>query len=1736
MKKEPNSRKIQDWLITEISNILEIEPTAIDIHKSFTEYGLSSFDVVSMSGELEDFLGRRLSPTLAYDYPNIAMLTEHLSEVDSSDKDLKQSFRKVNEPMAIIGMGCRFPGANNTDAFWDLLKNGEDRISQIPINRWQKESFYNPDPSIPGKSVSNWGGFMEGIDQFDPFFFGISPKEAKDMDPQQRLLMELSYETLDNAGLSKEDIAGTKTGVFIGISVNEYSQLQLNDHIKISNLSGTGSALSIAANRISYYYNLHGPSMAVDTACSSSLSALHMACQSIRSGESNMALVGGVNLILSPAHSIAFTKSGVLAPDGKCKSFDASANGYVRGEGGGLVIVKPLSDAIAEGNYIYAVIHGSAMNQDGRTNGLMAPNQKSQERMLKEAYANAGISLSQVQYVEAHGSGTLLGDSIEATAIGNVLGKGRSNSKCKIGSVKTNIGHLEAAAGIAGLIKVVLSIENRSLPPSLNFKTPNPHVPFDELNLSVHSSFEPWPNPSKTLVAGISSFGFGGSNVHVVVSEFISIKQPEEQTALSSDRNHYILPLSARDEKSLLSLTNDISELIKTERKIPIKHICHALSKRRNSSKYKMIAMGSSRNELIDCLEDYKNAKENSDVLLGEKVNRLPKTVFVFSGQGGQWLGMGRELIENEPVFYESIKQINNLIQQFYDWSVVDVLMDDISGTATEEIDKVQPAIFAVQIALANLLKSWGISPDAVVGHSMGEVAAAYVAGVLNLEDAVSIICSRSELLTKLAGKGSMMITELSPEEATKILDGYEKEISIAAINGPNSTVLSGDPSAMRGIMAKLEDQNLFCKLIKVNVASHSPQIDLLKTDMIHALNGIHPEPPDTPIYSTVTGSNAIDLQFNSDYWFENLRAPVLFTDAIGSLIEEKHSVFVEIGPHPVLLGSMQQSIAQFKTDVSLLPTLRREENELETILRTVGSMCLLGFPINWDKYYGEACPYVKLPPITWKHERFWIDRKKGSGSNWQLNENAHLLLGNRLSLASSPDILLWQNTINTDTLNFLEDHKIGEDLIFPASGFIEIALDCMNEMELVESHALVDFTFLENLILHNGKDCFLQISVSPVDNKYYYLQIHSQSGAKENWILNASVTIGQLRNDQKNDFPKRDKDSIKKFKQQFTSKEFYNSLLDRGFNYGSGFRGVKSVWVEANKVSGYIELPKSLRYDSERYRFHPALLDSCLQILASAENDESNSDLYLPVSCKKILFYSQPTHRVWSEVLIDQKNDLNADIVEADFNIFNEEFRLIVQIEGLNFRRIRRVKAIKQFKDNIWFYKIDWENQNLRTITSAVINEQRNWLIFSDNDGYGEKLKRMLEASGDHCHMVYANDVNQRINDERDDISLSTLIKEAVDSTKSPLFGIVHLWSLAIPSWDTNNNSEQVLYDLGCNSILILLQTLANQFKGSPQLWLVTKGVQSMDSNTLVSPEQSTLWGLGKVISFELPELNCIRVDLDPRASVEESVSLLKQQIVSDKKEDQVSFRSGRRYVQRILPFPLQSISSIPEKKISAQYSYLIAGGLGGLGLETANWLAKKGARNLILGSRREPSVSVKRNLDNLKGMGVQIMVKQVDICEKKQVDSLFNEIQESMPELKGIIHSAGILDDGPLVNLNEDRMKNVMRTKVEGTWNLHQNSLELDLDHFILYSSAVSVLGSPGQGNYSAASTYLDCMAHYRHSLRLPAISVNWGPWADVGLAVEASEKLTDQDLSTDHLVKMIEIEQGFEVLDLL
>lgn len=923
--------------------------------------------------------------------------------------DKPQTFEK--EPIAIIGMGCRFPGgADSPEAFWKLLRDGTDAITEVPIDRWNLRAFYDPKRKKPGKICTRYGGFIEKIDEFDADFFGIPPLQAKRIDPQHRILLEIAYEALEDGGQVSERLAGTSTGVFIGICFNDYLQIQtsVSDRNLVNAYTQLGGMLCIAANRISYTFNFTGPSLSVDTACSSALYAVHLACQSIWNQESTMALAGGVNAMLKPESTIGFSKASMLSPDGRCKSFDAGANGYVRAEGAGIVVLKPLSRALADSDPIYAVIRGSAVNSDGRTKGITMPSEKGQEAVLREAYRQAGVLPEQVQYIEAHGTGTPVGDPIEANAIGNVVGKGRQQgSYCIIGSVKSNIGHLEPASGIAGLIKAALALKYGQIPPSLHFVTPNPQIPFQILHLRVAQTLEPWPeNDQNPRIAGVNSFGFGGTNAHVVLSDVETKYVTSRQSP--SDVRARLLTLSAKSPEALQAVAKVTHEFFSApdNASVSLSDICYTASLRRSHHEERLGVVADSCDGMAENLRAFLAGETRLGMSSGCLEQDLsPKLTFVFSGMGQQWWPMGRQLLECEPVFRESIKRCDELLREYADWSLWDELTASEENSRINATQIAQCCIFAVQVALSALWRSWGIIPSAIVGHSVGEVAAAHVAGVLSLEDAVRVIFHRSRLHATTAGRGKMLAIALKLKEAQRVLVGYEERVSIAVINSPTSLTLSGDTQALAEIASSLEQKEIFCRFLQVEVPYHSVLMEPLKAELEQSLQGINPQPATIPLFSTVTGQPVSGPEVDAKYWGQNMRNPVLFVEAVDGLMQAGYDLFLEIGAHPVLTSYISECFAPANQTAKVLPSVRRKEPERAMMLGSIGKLYTLGYPVDWNLLYPQGGQFVKLPSYPWQRERYWNESSE--------SQQARLGESSTLAMLSTDAYLAEQSATN---------------------------------------------------------------------------------------------------------------------------------------------------------------------------------------------------------------------------------------------------------------------------------------------------------------------------------------------------------------------------------------------------------------------------------------------------------------------------------------------------------------------------------------------------------------------------------------------------------------------------------------------------------------------------------------------------------------------------------------------------
>ncbi|RPF40441.1 acyl transferase domain-containing protein [Streptomyces sp. Ag109_G2-6] len=915
-------------------------------------------------------------------------LTRALAAVRDLRRKVDSLENAKREGIAIIGMGCRFPGgANSPDALWRLLESGTDAITEVPPTRWDQAAYYDPDPDAPGRMYARHGGFIDGVDRFDPYFFGISPREAAQMDPQQRIFLEVAWEAWEDAGLTREAVQGSNTGVFVGANSSDYLQMQFQRPQGIDTYTSAGGANSLIPNRLSYLFDLRGPSLVVDTACSSSLVALHLAAQSLRGQECETAVVGGLNLVLSPMPMVGFAKIGALAPDGRCKTFDSRADGYVRGEGVGVVVLKRLSDALAAGDRIWAVVRGSAVNQDGLTNGLTAPNGVSQREVISSALRAARLEPSQVTLLEAHGTGTALGDPIEVEALNEVYGRpgargsgegAEGQDACALGSVKTNIGHLEAGSGIAGLLKAALSIHHRAIAPNLHLEALNPHISLDGSRLFVPTEPQPWKVSDDRRHAAVSAFGAGGTNAHVVLGPAPAAVAAghDAEPGSGSPGGLRLLTITARTADALAPMAAAYREHLRSPagQTVPFPALAHAAAVRRTQHPHRCVVVADSHAQAADRLTAWLDGNEFTGGVIGRTTRPLGRgTAFVFAGHGSQRLGMGRELMRDCAVFRSAAEECDETFRRLLGRSVIDEIHRTDTDTLTTDLEIIQPALFTVAVALAARWRSFGVEPDVVVGHSTGEIAAAHVAGALTLEDAARVIHVRSGLLGRLHGSGSLLVVGLPMDEADALLDGCRERVAVAVSNSPTSTVLSGDTETLETLATTLRERNVFCRSMKNTVAGHGPQVDRLREDLLEGLAGLAPKPSAVPIFSTVAGKLTDGSEFDAAYWYRNLREPVLFWQGMQDLVEQDNGVFVELSPHPLLLSAVEQALERSGREGLALPSMRRAEPEAQALLEGLGALHANGLAVPLDHLFDGPAPAVPLPAYAWQHESFWF-------------------------------------------------------------------------------------------------------------------------------------------------------------------------------------------------------------------------------------------------------------------------------------------------------------------------------------------------------------------------------------------------------------------------------------------------------------------------------------------------------------------------------------------------------------------------------------------------------------------------------------------------------------------------------------------------------------------------------------------------------------------------------------------
>ena len=1916
--------------------------------------------------------------------------------------------------LAIVGMSCRLPGkVNSPKDFIEFLLAGGDGIMPVPGDRWDSRAYFDEDKSKTNKMYVDQGGFIEDIDQFDPQFFGISPKEAPNIDPQHRWLLELTYEAFENAGLKISDYKGSNTAVYMGQFMHDYEQILLDSsaHKWMNSSSATGPSMTLTAARISYTFDFNGPSVALDTACSSSLVALDMACKAILNGDSELAVAGGVNILLRPELTMSICKASMLSPDCRCKSFDASANGYVRSEGAGIVLLKRCVDAVRDGDDILAVVKATGVNQDGQTNGITVPNGEAQKKLLKQSLKRANINASDIQYAEAHGTGTAVGDPIEVNALGDVLGRrAPSQGQCVIGSVKSNIGHSEATAGVAGMIKTILAMNEGVIPRNIHYHNTNPGIDLDALNVRIADTNIPWEKKGeKPRRAIVNSFGFGGTNSNVVLQE-----APEKEhiinTHISPIHGGYmLLPVSSKTKEGLIDQANKLIDFLcdletETEEQT-LRDICYTATLRREHFKHRMVASGKNRNELIESLENFVAGKPPTTYRKGEAAaTENKKPCFIFSGMGSQWPAMAKSLYENEPVFKCEFDKCSDALKVYSGWSLVEKVFQTDDSEIINQTEIAQPGIFSVQVGLVELLRTWGVEAEAALGHSAGEVGAAYAAGALSFSDAIKVVYHRSQQQARTEGMGKMLAVGISLENVKPLIQEMEDKVSIAAINSEEAITLSGDAQALERIAKILEEKDIFARFLKVGVPYHSPVMDQLKAPLQAELEGIESLEPTLKLYSSVSTHLTKAGDWGAPYWPENVREPVLFQAAIENILNDGYDFFIEIAPHPVL----SSSIKKISADAKVFSTLVRDNDDHLMAMQTLSAMHVEGIPLNWNALYPAGGNLVSLPNYAWQHNAYWRESEEAKQARIKnINrvsgtfEPIHPLLGGEVD----SHMLVWQNS-DVQDMTYIKGHRVDEDVVYPGAAYVEGALNAVHGHTGEQSVFIRNIEFLRPLILGN-QSVTVETFLNP-DNQHF--TINAKDSATKSWVV---YSQGQYTTEKVN----RIKNSIDKdvlishLPEQMDKEAFYQHCHNLGLCYEGVFQSVERAWFSENESLVSVDLPITPDTQLEGYIMHPAMLDGAFQSLFPTINKG-----YLPTKIAEINLHKPIVGKVYCHLVTHLKTD--TDIV-GDLTLFDESGDVLVELVGVELKS--RKTNVKQ-EDETLSYHFEWNCVELDNWLGEEKMASGHWVVISERNNLSEGIIPLLIEQG---HTVESVELVQ-LNVFLESLQENTYLKEQCN-------GVIYLAGLdsASISEDAHSADDIVTRCMESTEIPVrLIQALDKvSWNKTLKLFFATNSVFQIDEQDgLPQPIQGGLWGFGRVLASEHPEYRITIADFSGEIN-ETMYRAFARILLSKTYEQEVAVRESGTYVHRLARLPekvlvsyplvplasseniaytihreetsnsiiytessvdtladhevevalnlaetvkdvstesdsqgnqsafafvgqvkklgdavthlsigdtvfglshgplvsnivvnthsvvtkptdmkdeaavalpnrvasgflaFNALSSLSEKDIIlinnasdmlgavvfefaknkglitlatgsgpeqceqlrqqgfdrvfdvsentvasdiqaalneqgrapqlnaiihlngggklsrllallvdygacidfsettdassefdkirnrniayqamnlpqfasnqekkygellsvlcdnaslGQYNiesypsvesqifnfnalnpqvlpkddrslvrsdgtYIVSGGLGGLGLIMLDWLAERGAGSVVLLGRRKPSEEALQKIRLAESKGVEVLVKQVDVSKFQEMADLMSDLDQSDKTIRGVFHSAGVIDDGVITQQTPEKFERVLSPKIKGAWNFHLFTLQLSLDFFVCFSSIASIVGWVAQCNYAFANTFLDTLSHYRLAMGKPATTINWGPWAKAGMAANMDER---------------------------
>ncbi len=1595
---------------------------------------------------------------------------------------LRETEERQQEPIAITAMACRYPGGiTSPETLWNLVAEHGDAITEFPTDRgWDLDNLYHPDPDHPGTTYIREGGFVDGADRFDAGFFGISPREALAMDPQQRLLLEVAWELLERAGVDPTALKGTPTGVYTGAGVPGFG----TPHIEKSaeGFLLTGNALSVVSGRISFSLGLEGPAVTLDTACSSSLVAMHLAVQALRQGECNLALAGGVTVMSTPNVITEFSRQRGLAPDGRCKPFATAADGTGFSEGAGLILLERLSDAQRNGHQVLAVIRGSAVNQDGASNGLTAPNGPSQQRVIRKALANAGLAAAEVDVVEAHGTGTTLGDPIEAEALIATYGSDRpENRPLWLGSVKSNIGHTQGAAGVAGVIKMVMSLRHSLLPATLHVDEPSSHVDWSAGTVRVLTEDTAWPAADRPRRGGVSAFGISGTNAHVILEEAPEPPAPAEPDAQASDPGQAAEPtavapwvLSARTEAGLAEQARRLAEALTADPGPVPAEVAWSLATTRAVFEHRAVVVGEDRERLIAGLGALASGEQSPDVVSGTVGEVGQGPVFVFPGQGSQWLGMGVELLDTSPVFAGRIAECEQALAPHVDWSLTAVLRGTDTATDPTRVDVIQPVLWAVMVSLAAVWQSYGVEPAAVIGHSQGEIAAAAVAGALTLHDAATIVALRSQALRTLTGHGGMASLAISETTTTQLLaqlgdtaDG----ITIAAANGPTSTVVSGPPDQLDAIVATLQERGERARLIDVDYASHGPQVDRIKDELAERLSGIRPHATDIVFYSTVTGERFDPTGLDAEYWFTNLRQPVRFSATVRRLLADGHHLFIESSPHPVLTVGMEECFQEAAATGTTLATLRRDNGGLRQLALSLAQAHVAGATIDWPTWYpADRLPrVVGLPTYAFQHERFWMSGSRPAGDVGAagLRPVTHPLLSAAVGLADG-GLLLTGRLPAAGTAGWLAEHEVAGVVILPGAALVEWALRMADEADAAEVESLA---LQVPLALSHSTELRIQVVAdAPDETGHRDLRIYSRPAldtpeTSGSWTCHATGTLAPRSAptpELTGQWPPAGAEPI-------DVSDLYDRAAAAGYRYGPAFQGVRAAWRHGSDLLAEVALPGEGGEETEAFGIHPALLDAALHpVILNDGTDAPSADerLLLPFSWTGVTLHAGGATSV--RVRLSPRELEGTGGRELGLVIADPAGAPVLSVESIVMRPADSDKlgaALQESEDGL--FSVEWTPLPTPPERSGATDDDRGWALLGTGTWSAPKGQPAPARYADPAALLAAADAGQPV----PSVVLAPVPRASGEDAGTGLATVQQTLDL-VRDW----LAEPRLLDT--------------------RLVLVTSGAVSVaDGDTAVEPATAAVWGLVRGVQTEHPDRFTL-VDVEPGGdAVDELLNAVRR--AADAVEPQLAIRDGQLSVPRLV----RATGTADPDGVGVEVSggtVVVSGGTGVLGGAVAEHLARvHGVTRLLLLSRAGMEAEGTTELvERLSALGAQADVVSVDVADLEALSRVLSGLSASHP-LTGVVHVAGVVDDGLVEDWDTDRLTRVWNPKAAGLWNLHVLTRDVPLAMFTVFSSAAGVIGNPGQAGYAAANAYCDALIAHRRASGLPGISIAWSLW---------------------------------------